>query len=180
MKLLPFVLTLAASVSGFTSAENNRNLPFISKTRPQLSFASGRSAAGLRETLKKRGALQKLNLNQEENNNDTKMMDKQNKKILDTIHIFGTNLVLQVFGGAGAIWGFSEVIGFRTPDNVWFWRPAAQFVGAVFFARWVLQLNTHLEKEEIFEGPRGNKEAYGGTEESKLILATRGGDASEQ
>lgn len=172
MKLLPFLLTLAAAVSGFTTAENNRNLPFISKTHPQLSFASGRSSTGLRETLKKRGTLQKLTLNQDHNTNDNEMMNKQNKKILDTIHIFGTNLVLQVFGGAGAIWGFSEVIGFRTPDTIWFWRPAAQFVGAAFFARWVLQLNAHLEEEEMF-GRRGNKEA------SKLILAARGGDATE-
>ena len=179
MKLLSFVLTLAASVSGFTTAENNRNLPFISKTRPHLSFASGRSATGLRETLKKRGALQKLNLNQDDNNNDNKTMDKQNKKILDTIHKFTADLILQVFGGAGAIWGFSEVIGFRTPDTVWFWRPTSLFVGAVFFARWVFQLNDHLEKEEIF-GRRGNREEYGATEETKLIMVARGGDATEE
>ena len=170
MKLLPFFITLAAAVSGFTTAEtNNRNLPFISKTRPQLSFATGRSSTGLRETLQKRGALQKLNLDESD--------DKQNKKILDTLHTFGANLVLQVFGGAGAIWGFSEVVGFRTPETVWFWRPTAQIFGAVFFARWVLELNTHLEKEEIF-GRR--KEKYGTTEESKLMLAARGGDAVEE
>ena len=190
MKLLLFVLTLAAAVSGFTTAEqnNHRNhLPFISKTRPQLSFASCRSAtAGLRETLFKRGSLQKLNLNQDDTNNkDNKaiMVEKQNKKILDTIHIFGTNLILQVFGGAGAIWGFSEVIGFRTPETVWFWRPTAQFVGAIFFARWVMQLNTHLEEEKIlFFGRRrgNNKEECGVTEESKLILVPRGGDATEE
>ena len=108
-------------------------------------------------------------------------MGKQNKKILDTIHIFGTNLILQVFGGAGAIWGFSEVIGFRTPETVWFWRPTAQVVGAIFFARWVMQLNTHLEEEEIFFGRhRGNKQECGVTEESKLILVPRGGDTTEE
>ena len=137
MKLLLFVLTLAAAVSGFTTAEHRNRLPFISNTRPQLSFASGRSTSGLRETLFKRGSLQKLNLNQDDNTNkDNKaiMVEKQNKKkILDTIHIFGTNLILQVFGGAEAIWGFSEVIGVRTPESVWFWRPTAQFVGAIFF-----------------------------------------------
>lgn len=109
MKLLPILVTFAATVSGFTTAaENNHrnNLPFISKTlRSQLSFASGRSATGLRETLQKRGALQKLNLNQDDNDitssDNNKKMDKQNKKILDTIHVFGANLVLQVFGGAG-------------------------------------------------------------------------------
>lgn len=111
MKLLPILVTFAATVSGFTTAaENNHrnNLPFISKTlRSQLSFASGRSssATGLRQTLQKRGALQKLNLNQDDNDingsDNNKKMEKQNKKILDTIHVFGANLVLQVFGGAG-------------------------------------------------------------------------------
>jgi hypothetical protein len=110
-QLLPILVTFAATVSGFTTAaENNHrnNLPFISKTlRSQLSFASGRSssATGLRQTLKKRGALQKLNLNQDDNDitssDNNKKMEKQNKKILDTIHVFGANLVLQVFGGAG-------------------------------------------------------------------------------
>ena len=86
---------------------------------------------------------------------------------------------MSLLSAAGAIWGFSEVVGFRTPETVWFWRPTAQFFGAVFFARWVLELNTHLEKEEIF-GRRRNTDAYGATEESKLMLATRGGDAAEE
>lgn len=99
------------------------------------------------------------------------------------IHIAELHLILRhkclLSSAVGAIWGFSEVIGFRTPETVWFWRPTAQFFGAVFFARWVLELNTHLEKEEIF-GPRRNTDAYGATEESKLMLATRGGDATEE
>ena len=89
---------------------------------------------------------------------------------------------MSLLSAVGAIWGFSEVVGFRTPETVWFWRPTAQFFGAVFFARWVLELNTHLEKEGIF-GRRSssrNTDAYGATEESKLMLATRGGDAAEE
>ncbi len=73
-------------------------------------------------------------------------MDKQTEKLLNLLHIFGANLILQVFGGAGAVWGFSEVIGLRTPETVWLWRPVAQFVGAVFFARWILELDAHLKE----------------------------------
>ena len=73
----------------------------------------------------------------------------QTEKILHMLHIFTADLILQVFGGAGAIWGFSEVLGLRTPETVWFWRPVAQFVGAVFFARWVLQLDAHVKEQNI-------------------------------
>jgi hypothetical protein len=81
-------------------------------------------------------------------------MDKQTEKLLNLLHIFGANLILQVFGGAGAVWGFSEVIGLRTPETVWLWRPVAQFVGAVFFARWILELDAHLKEENIVLFPR--------------------------
>jgi hypothetical protein len=76
-------------------------------------------------------------------------MDKQTEKIIHLLHIFTADLILQVFGGAGAIWGFSEVLGLRTPETVWFWRPVAQLVGAIFFARWILQLDAHIKKEKI-------------------------------
>jgi len=105
-------------------------------------------------------------------------MDNQTEKILQTIHIFGANLILQVFGGAGAIWGFSEVVGLRTPSTVRFWRPCAAFFGVAFFARWVLQLKNHLEKEELFFGRhkkrqvKENAEEYV-TEESKLMMTGR-------
>jgi len=74
---------------------------------------------------------------------------KQTEKILHLLHIFTADLILQVFGGAGAIWGFSEVLGLRTPETVWFWRPTAQFFGTVFFARWIVQLDAHIKKENI-------------------------------
>jgi hypothetical protein len=76
-------------------------------------------------------------------------MDKNTAKLLHLLHIFTANLILQVFGGAGAIWGFSEVVGLRTPETVWFWRPVAQIVGAVFFARWVVELDAHMKEENI-------------------------------
>mmetsp|Transcript_12948 Transcript_12948/g.16916 ORF Transcript_12948/g.16916 Transcript_12948/m.16916 type:complete len:113 (-) Transcript_12948:196-534(-) len=59
------------------------------------------------------------------------------------LHIFLPRLVLEVFGGGGAIWGFSEAIGFRTPETVYFWRPAALTVGAIFFVRWLNQIRDH-------------------------------------
>ena len=54
--------------------------------------------------------------------------------------VFSAKLVLEVFGGAGAIWGFSEAVGLRVPNTVWFWRPAALAIGAIFFVRWLLQM----------------------------------------
>jgi hypothetical protein len=39
------------------------------------------------------------------------MDNKETAKLLNLLHIFTANLILQVFGGSGAIWGFSEVVG---------------------------------------------------------------------
>eukprot|EP00978_Attheya_sp_CCMP212_P024094 scaffold75214_cov31-Attheya_sp.AAC.1 len=41
------------------------------------------------------------------------------------VQIFSARLVLEVFGGAGAIWGCSEAVGLRNATNVSFWRPLA-------------------------------------------------------
>mmetsp|Transcript_36800 Transcript_36800/g.85958 ORF Transcript_36800/g.85958 Transcript_36800/m.85958 type:complete len:592 (-) Transcript_36800:119-1894(-) len=62
--------------------------------------------------------------------------------------IFTAKLVLEVFGGGGAIWGFSEVLTLRTPATVWFWRPCAATVGAIFFARFILQIKDYMEEIE--------------------------------
>merc|ERR1719273_261189 len=59
------------------------------------------------------------------------------------LQIFSARLVLEVFGGAGAIWGFSEALTLRTPQTVWFWRPAALSVGGIFFVRWILQIKDY-------------------------------------
>lgn len=66
--------------------------------------------------------------------------------ITDLLRIFSAKLVLEVFGGAGAIWGFSEAVGLRTHFTVWFWRPTALVVGAIFFARWILQIVDFIEE----------------------------------
>jgi len=52
-----------------------------------------------------------------------------------------TPLVLEVWGSGGAVWGFSEIMGWRTPENsVRVFRPFAVTVTAVFFARWLYQV----------------------------------------
>lgn len=53
---------------------------------------------------------------------------------------FLPKLILEVMGGAGAIWGFSEACGLRRPETVYFWRPAALAVGGLFFLRFLKQL----------------------------------------
>ncbi|KAL7545404.1 hypothetical protein ACHAWF_008764 [Thalassiosira exigua] len=69
--------------------------------------------------------------------------------ILQFFHIFSAKLVLEVFGGAGAIWGFSEAVGLRVPSTVWFWRPCALAVGAVFFVRWLSQVQEYIQEEDV-------------------------------
>ena len=63
---------------------------------------------------------------------------------LRLIQIFAAKLVLEVFGGAGAIWGFSEAVGLRVPQTVWFWRPCALVFGFIFFCRWLLQIQDYV------------------------------------
>jgi hypothetical protein len=53
---------------------------------------------------------------------------------------FVPKFILEVLGGAGAIWGFSEACGLRRPETIWFWRPAALCVGALFWMRFVRQV----------------------------------------
>lgn len=53
-------------------------------------------------------------------------------------------LILEVMGGAGAIWGFSEACGLRRPETVYFWRPAALVVGALFFLRFLKEIYVDL------------------------------------
>jgi len=68
----------------------------------------------------------------------------------DTIRfaqIFSARLVLEVFGGGGAIWGFSEVITFRNPKTQESWRFNAQVAGLIFFIRFLLQISDYLKKQ---------------------------------
>lgn len=78
---------------------------------------------------------------------------------IDRIYqIFSAKLVLEVFGGGGAIWGFSEVMTLRNHENVWFWRPCAAVVGCIFFMRFILQIIDHIT--ELKNGPIREERSY--------------------
>jgi hypothetical protein len=54
---------------------------------------------------------------------------------------FLAKLLLEVFGAAGAVWGSSEVLAIRTPENsATVFRPLAASIGILFFVRWCMQL----------------------------------------
>merc|ERR1711935_222436 len=69
--------------------------------------------------------------------------------------MFAAKLVLEVFGGGGAIWGFSEVLTLRNAHTVWFWRPCAAAFGAIFFCRWVLQMKDYMAQIEMERDANG-------------------------
>jgi len=58
--------------------------------------------------------------------------------------IFSAKLVLEVFGGAGAIWGFSEVLTLRNPATQELWRFNALTIGFIFFLRYLMQMKDFL------------------------------------
>lgn len=53
---------------------------------------------------------------------------------------FLPKFILEVMGGGGAIWGFSEACGLRTTSTVWFWRPSALVGAALFGLRFLHQV----------------------------------------
>ena len=61
-------------------------------------------------------------------------------QLFDLFHLFAIKFVLEVLGAAGAVWGCSEAIGWRTSKTLWFWRPFALLIGLVFGIRWMGQL----------------------------------------
>lgn len=91
------------------------------------------------------------------------------RTLLECAQTFSAKLVLEVFGGGGAIWGFSEAVGLRNPSTVWFWRPCALFVGMIFFARWIMQVQEYLD--EMSNDKRGTYE-----EQISMTAATENDD----
>lgn len=65
---------------------------------------------------------------------------------VELLQTFAAKLVLEVFGGCGAIWGFSEVCGLRTTnmESIRFWRSAAITVAALFAVRWFRQFHAAI------------------------------------
>jgi len=62
------------------------------------------------------------------------------------LQIFAAKIVLEVFGGGGAIWGFSEALTFRNSETQEFWRYNARVSAAIFFIRFLLQMNDYLSE----------------------------------
>ena len=68
------------------------------------------------------------------------------RSCLELMLTFGAKFVLEVLGGAGAVWGSSEVLLLRTSANVHVWRPISIFFGSLFFLRWCSQFATALRQ----------------------------------
>ena len=63
--------------------------------------------------------------------------------MLPFFQTYASKFILNVLGGAGAIWGCAEAMALRTPHNSMEWRLAAMIVGVLFFIRWTCQLLTY-------------------------------------
>jgi hypothetical protein len=59
---------------------------------------------------------------------------------LSFFQIHASKFVLQVLGGAGAIWGCSEAATLRNSTNVMQWRIVAVSVGIMFLIRWSFEI----------------------------------------
>lgn len=108
----------------------------------------------------------------------TVLFDYNSKSVKRGLQIFTARLVLEFFGGAGAIWGFSEVMTFRRPETQTRWRFIALTVGFIFYTRYISQIKdfefeSKLEDEKPETGKsekkRGNLE-IGATENTSLIV----------
>lgn len=59
-------------------------------------------------------------------------------------------LNLEVFGAAGAVWGFAEICGFRHADNKKEWQWIAGWIGFLFFCRWMKYTIDHLTHKRMY------------------------------
>lgn len=64
-------------------------------------------------------------------------------------------MVLEVIGGAGAIWGGAEVVKLRNADNADLWRWLSISVGVLCYARFVTLNAPYKEDEGDILGPAG-------------------------
>lgn len=80
--------------------------------------------------------------------------------------IFSAKLVLEVFGGGGAIWGFSEALTLRNDETIGTWRVYALTVGTIFFIRWIVQITDYvceIKEEDLIpqnEASNGGKHEF--------------------
>lgn len=70
----------------------------------------------------------------------------QSNKILRLYQIFSAKLVLEVFGGGGAVWGSTEALTLRVPETQEYWRGFAQAAAIVFFGRWLIQMKNYVRE----------------------------------
>lgn len=75
----------------------------------------------------------------------------EDKSFFALLKTFGARLILEVFGGGGAIWGYSEICKFRNPETVFYWRPCAAVFGLVFFVRFCVQIADFLRTAKVLE-----------------------------
>jgi hypothetical protein len=66
-------------------------------------------------------------------------------ELFDIIRVFLPKVVLEIFGSAGAMWGFFEVVKARRPSTLWFWRPTALIIGGLYLVRWSLQIRDYYD-----------------------------------
>lgn len=87
---------------------------------------------------------------------------------------YAAKLVLEVFGAGGAIWGFSEVCGFRTMEieSIEFWRKMALTTAALFGVRWLRQLLRAATLLQETQKPNTTNAAATPLGRSSLILET--------
>ena len=91
--------------------------------------------------------------------------EKESRKFNSILHRFVFSLfaflslllriILEVIGGAGAIWGGAEVAKLRTPDNAELWRWISIGAGVLCFLRFVTLNVPQKEDEGGILGPAG-------------------------
>jgi len=93
-------------------------------------------------------------------------------KWLRMMQIFWAKIVLEVFGGAGAIWGFSEAMTLRRPETQEFYRVIAVAVGGIFLVRHMCQVRDYVYdiKEEDIANPAKGKVKFSYTDAESECL----------
>ena len=62
---------------------------------------------------------------------------------LEFVQIQASKFILQVLGGAGALWGSAEVLTFRNSATTTEWRIASIVVGCIFLIRLMFQISAY-------------------------------------
>jgi lipid-A-disaccharide synthase-like uncharacterized protein len=83
---------------------------------------------------------------------------------IEWFEIVAVKVILEVFGAAGAIWGFSQIIMLRTKETVDFWRAVAIVTLVGFTIRWLLIVIQFARLEED-----ANKELKSAQRDSNVV-----------